>query len=68
MLIFVPAFQLIGTKFSQHSISGLILLIIRNTIGMVDTEKYIDCLTRPDIYYTYSFNLSLVHTFSEAVE
>jgi hypothetical protein len=43
MLIFVPAFQLIGTKFSQHSISGLILLLIRKAIGMVDTEKYVDC-------------------------
>jgi hypothetical protein len=42
MLNFVPAFQLIGIKFSQHSISGLILLLIRKTIGMVDTEKYVD--------------------------
>lgn len=68
MLIFVPAFQLIGTKFPQHSISGLIVLLIRKTIGMVGTEKYVDCLTRLDVYYTYSFNLSLVYTSCKAVE
>jgi hypothetical protein len=68
MIIFLLAFNFISPKFSQHSICGLILLLIRKNIGMVDIEKFINYLTSFHIYYTYSFILSHVHTFPEDFE